>query len=746
MALGDLMSQHPSEEESAAQCCRAQEALREREARLAAALCAAKIGVYDYDPRTKQVIWDAVVYRLWGVPECEPVTYETFEAAVHPEDVAAVRQAIGAALHRGGTHHYECEYRVINRADGSLRWVLDQGDATFDAGLANRLVGTVQDITARKNAEAALQESEARYRQLFDSMTEGFLLVEPILDENGKPRSYRYLTANPALERLTHLKCKDILGKDVRDVLPSVEGRWIETFARVALTGEPSRIVEFSQDLDGWYDVYAYCPRPGQAALIYTNVTARKQAEERLRESEATLRAVLDGSLDPIFMKDREGRMVLVNPATCAAIGKPAEFVLGKTDEEFLDNPADARAIMANDRRIMLSGEPETVEEAVSPASGIRYYVNKKVARRDAAGNVIGLISTARDVTERKRAEERIELLMREVNHRSKNMLTVVQSIARQTVATNPEGFLERFGERVQALAASQDLLIKHGWKGVQLEELARLHLSPFGDLLDHRIELQGPPILISASAAQAIGMAIHELATNAGKYGALSGLSGRVDVRWHVTKAENGEQAFVMSWTEEGGPPVVMPAQLGFGSKVIGHLIESSLTGTVELDFPPPGLSWRLTCPKELVEGCQPRRARAQPVPVSAPSRTLRRILVVEDEPLVALEIAHILTKAGFEVVGPTRDVAGAMSLLEQRGCDAAVLDINLGRETSEPVALELIKRKTAFVTLSGYSEPQQTGAFGGAPVLAKPINPKLLIATIRQCLDEGARAARIT
>jgi CheY-like chemotaxis protein len=237
--------------------------------------------------------------------------------------------------------------------------------------------------------------------------------------------------------------------------------------------------------------------------------------------------------------------------------------------------------------------------------------------------------------------------------------------------------------------------------------------------------------------------MAIHELATNAGKYGALSGPSGRVDVRWRVANAEKGEQAFEMGWSEAGGPEVVKPTRLGFGSKVIGALTESSLNGTVELDFRPSGLSWRLTCPaKELVEGGQPSRARAHPSSASQPSRTLRRILVVEDEPLVALEIADILKTAGFEVA-PARNVAGALSLLEQGGCDAAVLDINLGRETSEPVALELIKRNTPFVTLSRYSDAQQADTFGCAPALTKPIRPQLIVATLQRFFADRVSAA---
>ena len=192
---------------------------------------------------------------------------------------------------------------------------------------------------------------------------------------------------------------------------------------------------------------------------------------------------------------------------------------------------------------------------------------------------------------------------MREVNHRSKNMLTLVQAVARQTLAANPDDFIGRFGERIQALAANQDLLVKNAWMGVDLGDLVRSQLAHFADLIGRRIELRGPLVFVSASAAQIIGMALHELATNAGKYGALSNRDGRVEIEWSLD-AEAGEETFVMSWREKGGPPVTAPAKRGFGLTVIQRMVMESLHAQVNLDFAASGLSWRLRCQaKEVVD-----------------------------------------------------------------------------------------------------------------------------------------------
>jgi PAS domain S-box-containing protein len=219
---------------------------------------------------------------------------------------------------------------------------------------------------------------------------------------------------------------------------------------------------------------------------------------------------------------------------------------------------------------------------------GLAYFAGAGPERR-----AVSFGGTVQDITERKEREEKEHLLMREINHRAKNMLSVVDSIAHQTATRNPEDFVERFSERVQALSANQDLLVRNEWNGVEIEDLVRAQLAHFADLIGSRIGIHGPKLRFTAASAQAIGLALHELATNAGKYGALSADKGRVYVSWGTV-----DDNFTMSWTEREGPPASAPQRRGFGTIVMEAMTERSVDGTVDLDFAPSGLSWRLTCP----------------------------------------------------------------------------------------------------------------------------------------------------
>ena len=171
-------------------------------------------------------------------------------------------------------------------------------------------------------------------------------------------------------------------------------------------------------------------------------------------------------------------------------------------------------------------------------------------------------------------------------------MLGVVDAIVRQTAATTSEDFAERVSEHIQALSTNQDLLVRNGWQGVDVEDLVHAQLAHFADLIGSRVAVQGPKLCLRAASAQAIGLALHELATNAGKYGALSTDAGRVDIWWGTN-----DGTFTMNWTERDGPPVSAPKQRGFGTSIMQAMAERSLDGKVNLDYA-PGLTWRLTCP----------------------------------------------------------------------------------------------------------------------------------------------------
>jgi len=380
--------------------------------------------------------------------------------------------------------------------------------------------------------------------------------------------------------------------------------------------------------------------------------------------------------------------------------------------------------------RVCKAGMPIEVSVTISPV-------------KDSHGRIIGASKIVRDITERKEREQQVAMLIREVNHRSKNMLALVQAIARQTAALGREDFVERFAQRIQALAASQDMLTKSGWKNVSLEDLVCEQLAPFKELLGKRIHLSGKSTNITAAAAQAIAMAMHELATNASKYGALSTDAGRVEISWNIEATNGGQSRFSMIWSESGGPRVGAPTRRGFGSTVLDTLAKMSLAADVELNYAASGLVWRLTCAADKVlELGTPRIQHKRGGDDISRSILVRpRILVVEDEALAALELAGELEAAGFQVLGPAVSVAQALTLIDnQSPCDAAVLDVNLGRETSQPIALRLIASGTPFVTVSGYAPDQMPTVFRAAPLVTKPLRPGHLLQALNKCLNASA------
>jgi PAS domain S-box-containing protein len=319
----------------------------------------------------------------------------------------------------------------------------------------------------------------------------------------------------------------------------------------------------------------------------------RGRAEDARRRADALLRSILETAPGLIYAKDRRGRLILANPPVLAVIGKPWSAVENRTDREFLDDPAQAEAVMANDRRVMESGAAEELEEVVGEVEGRRrVWLSTKTPLRDETGAVVGLVGVSVDITERKETERRLRLLVGEMNHRVKNTLATVQSIAAQTLRAADPADREAFEARIVALAAAHDVLTREGWSGASLRDVAAGVLAPHGWPVDDRFDLDGPSVRLKPRAVLALSMALHELTTNALKYGSLSKAAegrGRVRIRWETTPDDAPKLR--LCWTERGGPPVAQPSRRGFGARLVTRSLAQDLGGTARLDFEPEGV-----------------------------------------------------------------------------------------------------------------------------------------------------------
>jgi PAS domain S-box-containing protein len=334
------------------------------------------------------------------------------------------------------------------------------------------------------------------------------------------------------------------------------------------------------------------------AALVIERHKAaeeRAAAHERLRRSESRLRLALAGARAGAWEWDAETDQIVWSPEVFAITGLASEArASGLENYLTMIVEEDCDKVVSDLKATLGEGGPFTTEFRIRRTDSVVIWLSiSGVIEHAETAKPLRAYGILQDVTERKAGDEQIRLLMREVNHRAKNMLSVVSAIAHQTATRNPQDFIERFSERIQALSASQDLLIRNEWKGVKIEDLVRAQLAPFASLIDSRIAVRGPGLHLKPASAQAIGLALHELATNAGKYGALSTNKGRVDIQWQAAA-----NLFTMSWTENEGPPVVEPTQLGFGSTVIDMMAKQSLGGEVAISYAPSGLMWQLTCP----------------------------------------------------------------------------------------------------------------------------------------------------
>lgn len=320
---------------------------------------------------------------------------------------------------------------------------------------------------------------------------------------------------------------------------------------------------------------------------------------------------------------------------------------------------------------------------------------------------------------------ERQSILAREVDHRAKNALAIVQSIVRLTRAGDVQGYVTALEGRIAALSRAHGLLSNSRWQGASLGKLVEEELAPYRTNAADRIMAEGPDVLLHPVSAQTLALALHELATNAAKYGSLSDASGSVRISWET---EQGN--LTLKWVESGGPSVTPPREGGFGTKLIEASINGQLAGTAWFDWQRSGLWCTLTMPRgetvTTIANDAAARPTSQTVEIRKSIPDARQVLLVEDEALIGMMMVDILSELGYSVIGPITNVSEASTAAKSGNFEYAVLDINLKGELVYPVADLLIKAGVPFVFVTGYSAERIDKRYSVVPTLQKPLQKK--------------------
>jgi len=352
-----------------------------------------------------------------------------------------------------------------------------------------------------------------------------------------------------------------------------------------------------------------------------------------------------------------------------------------------------------------------------------RWCIGSASANFDAGGRLLSVSGVTIDITERKEAENRQDLLAREVDHRARNTLAVVQSIVRLTKSKDMASYTDAIEGRIRALAHAQELLSQSRWQGADAVRLVTEEIAPYRTGDPAKITVTGPSAILPPDKAQAMALSLHELATNAAKYGALSQDSGRVAINWHLSGG-----TLTIEWLETGGPDTTKPVSEGFGSRIINASIKGQCRGTVSFDWRAEGLRCTMTipCGMEDVRDAAPRTVDHRPV--QHVNGAPHQILLVEDEALLSLLMRDLLTDMGFSVAGPYNSVKDGLAAAKLEPLAGAVLDVNLGGEFVYPLAEFLNANDIPFVFVTGYATDRIETRFDGVPVLQKPLTRELL------------------
>ena len=455
------------------------------------------------------------------------------------------------------------------------------------------------DLTPQLRAESAQRESEIFARTILDASPD-------CIKVGGFDGRIEYVNQNGVC--LLDMDDSDIVvGRKWEALWPASQRQSINQAIAAAELGQVTQFMAeaptFRGSIRHWdvtvAPVQSAAGRPVKFIASSRDVTDKLAAEKAVRESDTRFRGTFENAAVGIAHAGLDGKLLDVNQRLCDIVGFTREELQAKTLKD-ITHPDDLTLDRGHVRQI-LAGELQSygIDKRYIRKDGSIVWIGLTVTlRRDDTEAPLYFISIVRDITVRKKSQEHQAFLLRELAHRLKNQLAVIQAMAGQTArsAGSVKEFSASFSQRVQGLAVGIDLLIQGNWTGGNLSDLVLNQLQSFCPS-DDRLMCEGGNVSLSAEAIQAIGLALHELATNAVKHGAWSGTTGTVTVLWRLEKDESAS-VLRLSWVERGGLAVLKPARKGFGHVVIDRMVAQRLDGTVQLAFDPQGFSWELTIP----------------------------------------------------------------------------------------------------------------------------------------------------
>jgi PAS domain S-box-containing protein len=617
----------------------------------------------------------------------------------------------------------------------------------------------IKIASIRREATEALRHRTAQFEMLLNQAPLGVYLVDA---------DFRIREVNPVALPVFGDVPGGVVGRDfdevIRVLLDKARADEIVRILRHTLeTGEPYIIPEYAifridRGVTEYYEwqLDRILLPDGRFGVVcyFRDIAEQVQARLAIAESEKRFRTLADSAPALIWVNGPHG-CEYVNRGYLDFLGIDAEDVRGHGWEQFI-HPEDREDHVNAYRRALEARALFDAEFRFRRHDGeYRWMRSVGEPRLGSNGEFLGYAGLSLDITERKQAEQTQQLLVSELNHRVKNTLASVQAIAQYTLrrTKDPSEFVTAFTGRIQSLSRVHSILSSTTWQGADLRELIRDQLLR-GSVDETRLTAWGPAVRLESQMALHMALMLHELGTNANKYGALSRSQGRVAITWTV---EDG--TLRLRWVERGGPPVRAPTSRGFGMTLIEQSAKGE-GGDAHLSLEADGIIWEITLPlprSAASNVSQAERSAASGHSGTAPRPQVRvvekavarlagkRFLVAEDEPLVALDMVAGLEEAGAEMVAHVGTVADALQIIGSTPFDGAFIDGNLRGQSVDEVAAALTRRMVPFLFVSGYGPESLPRSFRKVAIVSKPFSPEQLIEAALQLVNQRGVVVRL-